>query len=74
MGAAAMNKMHIQPTDRSREMVKAVDAGFLGAPVVVVQPVPAQFAQVVQICAVIPTAIIGHFVPGKIRNPGPNLA
>ena len=69
VAALLVNEVDVDPVDRRREVGKPVDAGLLFPPVEPVQPPGAQLLHVVEVGAVTPPAVVGHFVPGIVPDP-----
>ena len=63
-----MNKVNIDAIDFRYELRKAIDGRFLFPPIKFVNPIVGKFLHVIEIGAVIPTAVVGHFVPWVGRN------
>ncbi len=55
------------------EMIEAVDRRFLLSPVEFVQPVCGELLHIVEIGAVAPAAVVGHFMPWKALDPAADV-
>ena len=64
-----MDKVQINTIDRGLEVGKTVDSILVLLPVIVLRPISTKLFKIIQIDAVIPPAIIGHFMPRILRNP-----
>ena len=71
VGSAAlfMDEVHFNTVHLSLELGELVDFGFVFAPVVFLDPVVAEFLQVIDVGAVVPASVIGPVLPGVIGYP-----